>query len=183
MTAKQVISDLEIHEVELGSLKAFRGNARVGNVTAIAESLKTNGQFRPIVVRRETSEILAGNHTWKAASQLGWKTIKVSFVDGVSDDEATKIVLADNRNSDLASYDEKALAVLLDSLDGDVIGTGFSPEIVTGLLGQLQGESPIVPDFLPESDDANPKLDQRVSHPCPSCGDLFVMVNGKPQRF
>lgn len=183
MTANiNVISDLEIHEIPVGELKSFRGNPRVGNVSAIAESLRVNGQFRPIVVRRETNEILAGNHTWKAAQRLGWETIKVSFVDNISDEAAAKIVLADNRNSDLASYDDKALSVLLESLNGDVVGTGFTPEAVDTLIEQFKEVAPVVPDFKPESPDANPKLDERLSHPCPSCGDWFVMINGKPAK-
>ena len=177
-----VIKDLEIYEVPLFELKSFKGNPRVGNVAAIADSLKVNGQFRPIVVRRETSEILAGNHTWKAAQRLGWQTIKVSYVDNVSDEAAAKIVLADNRNSDLASYDEKALSELLDSLNGDVTGTGFAPDAVDALLSQFKEAAPVVPDFKPEAADANPKLDERLSHPCPSCGDFFVMINGKPSK-
>ena len=63
--------------VPLTSLKTYDKNPRKGNVKAIAESLKTNKQYRPIVVQKKSKKILAGNHTFKAAKELGWKEIAV----------------------------------------------------------------------------------------------------------
>lgn len=48
--------DSTIYKVPVAALKEYRDNPRVGNVPAIAESLKANGQFRPIVVWRETHD-------------------------------------------------------------------------------------------------------------------------------
>lgn len=178
---KNVLVDASIHDVALNKLKPYRDNPRVGNIDAIASSLEINGQYRPIVVRKETGEILAGNHTWKAANKLGWKTIKVSYVENISDDDAKKIVLADNRHSDLATYDEALLAELIESLNGDIGGTGFEYEKDSDLERELENANSEVPDFEPVGDGSNPRLDERVVHNCPSCGAGFVMVNGKPQ--
>jgi hypothetical protein len=93
-------------------------------VDAIAESLQVNGQYKPITVRAGTNEVLAGNHTLKAArDKLGWAHIAATFVD-VDDDEAARIVLADNRTNDLAVYDEEGLRELLESLP-QLSGTGY----------------------------------------------------------
>lgn len=110
--------------VALSDLKPYPKNARIGDVNVIAESLQTNGQYRPIVVNKRTNEILAGNHTWKAAKQLGWKKIAVAWVD-VDEREAKRIVIADNRTHDLGMYDNDALANLLMSLP-DLEGTGYT---------------------------------------------------------
>ncbi len=78
------LPDLPDHEarlVPIGSLKPFGGNPRRGDVAAIRESLRVNGQYRPVVVRRETSEVLAGNHTLKAAGEEGWQELWATFVD------------------------------------------------------------------------------------------------------
>lgn len=179
MTAEP-IHDLTVHEMAVGDLKAYRDNPRVGNVDAIAQSLRTNGQFRPIVVRKETREILAGNHTWKAAKLLGWDSIKVTFVENITDEDATKIVLADNRYSDLASYDNESLGLLLASLDGDYIGTGYDLEAVEKVIEALT-PSVAVPDFKPEAEAVNPSLDSRVRYECPHCAGEFEMVSGKPK--
>ena len=67
--------------VEIDSIRPFEANPRRGDVEAVAESLRVNGQYRPIVVNRPTGEILAGNHTWQAAKRLGWKSIAATFVE------------------------------------------------------------------------------------------------------
>lgn len=119
--------------VLIANLKPYPANARIGDVQAIAESLEVNGQYRPIVVNKNTNEILAGNHTWKAAKQLGWKKISVAWVD-VTEAQAKRIVLADNRTHDLGMYDTDALANLLLSLP-DLDGTGYSEWDLENLEG------------------------------------------------
>ncbi|MFF3465349.1 ParB/RepB/Spo0J family partition protein [Streptomyces sp. NPDC001984] len=101
--------------VPIDDLTGYHRNPRTGDVAAIAESLRVNGQYKAIVVNRGThtgrpNEILAGNHTWAAAKQLGWEQIAATFVD-VSDEDAARIVVVDNRTSDLAGYDSELLAV------------------------------------------------------------------------
>lgn len=122
--------------VPINSLKPYDKNPRIGDVGAIAESLEENQQYRPIVVQKSTQKILAGNHTWQAAKFLGWETIAVVFVD-VDDTHAAKIVLADNRTNDLASYDAKMLTEVLASLP-DVAGTGYSQSDLEVLLDQIE---------------------------------------------
>jgi ParB-like chromosome segregation protein Spo0J len=84
-----------------------------------------------------------------AARELGWEEIDASFVD-VSDEEATRIVLVDNRTSDLATYDDELLAELLEGL-GDLAGTGFDDQALDELLDQvapppLEEEPPPLPE-------------------------------------
>jgi hypothetical protein len=111
--------------VAVSSLKHYDKNPRRGNVKAIAESLQANKQYRPIVVQKSTNKILAGNHTFRAAKELGWEKIAIVHVD-VSDEEAKKIVLADNRTSDLAEYDNEVLLELLETIEAPDFGTGYS---------------------------------------------------------
>ncbi len=121
--------------VPLTKLKEYPKNPRRGNVKAIAESLRRNGQFRPIVANKNNGEVLAGNHTLKAAKHLKWKEISVVWVD-VDDDHAKRIVLADNRTNDLASYDGDLLLQVIQSLP-DPMGTGYVDEDVTNLIDQV----------------------------------------------
>lgn len=62
--------------VPIETLNHYGTNPRKGDVSAIAESLRVHGQYRPIVVRTETREVLAGNHTLAAARDLGWHEIQ-----------------------------------------------------------------------------------------------------------
>lgn len=127
---------VEIKDVPLSDLKAYKGNPRVGNIQAIAESLEVNKQYKPIVVNKKDNAILAGNHTWLAAKSLGWETISVAYVD-VDDDSASKIVLADNRTNDLATYDTETLSSLLQSLDNPK-GTGYNEQDVSLILDAVE---------------------------------------------
>jgi ParB-like chromosome segregation protein Spo0J len=101
--------------VPVSSLKPYRGNPRRGNIDLIRESLRRNGQYRPVVVRAKTREVLAGNHTLEAARQEGWEDLWATFVD-VDARTAKRIVLVDNRSNDVAGYDIGELAALLGSL-------------------------------------------------------------------
>jgi hypothetical protein len=123
--------------VPVDDLVAYYRNPRTGDVDAIAESLSTNGQYKAIVVNRGThtgrpNEILAGNHTWAAAKQLGWEQIAATWVD-VGDEDAARIVVVDNRTSDLAGYDSELLADILEELP-DLGGTGYDQSALDKLL-------------------------------------------------
>lgn len=94
--------------VPVSRLRLYARNPRRGDLEALKESLRLNGQYRPIVVNRGTAtgredEVLAGNHTLRAARELGWEAIAATYVD-VDDEHARRIVLVDNRTNDLASY-------------------------------------------------------------------------------
>jgi ParB-like chromosome segregation protein Spo0J len=129
---------VETETVEITSLKPYPKNPRRGDVDEIAQSLKVNGQYKPIVVNRRDQTILAGNHTWRAARSLGWTHIAVSYVD-VDDYGAQKIVLADNRTSDMSTYDDTKLLELLESLPS-LEGTGFKPVDLEQLQTLIEGE-------------------------------------------
>lgn len=123
----------------LASLKPHPKNVRVGDVQLIKESLQHHGQYRPIVVQESTNHILAGNHTFKAAKELGWDTIEATFID-VDNDQALRILLMDNRANDKATYDTDELVGLLDQLldtDLELTGTGFSMGDLDDLLADL----------------------------------------------
>ncbi|MGF0177251.1 ParB/RepB/Spo0J family partition protein [Streptomyces sp. Marseille-Q5077] len=132
--------------VPIAELNPYHRNPRTGDLDAISESLSVNGQYRPIVVNRGTltgrpSEILAGNHTFKAAKQLGWTEIAVTWLD-VDDDAAAKIVIVDNRTNDLAGYDSVLLADILTDLP-DLQGTGYDQGQLDQLLDETALPAPI----------------------------------------
>lgn len=135
MTTKKivckVVPDLEASLVPISKLKPHPENPRVGNVKAIASSLKSNGQYRAIVVQKSTNFILAGNHTYKAAQSLKWTHIAVDWVD-CDDQQAKRIVLADNRTGDRGHSDERKLLSFLKELP-DLEGTGYDDDFLRRL--------------------------------------------------
>ena len=124
---------LKIESVAVEKLESHPNNPRRGDVDTIVESLKTNGQFRPIVISSD-NVVLAGNHTLQAAVKLGLPKIDVVRLPITGDsDEAVRVMLADNRSSDMSTYDDADLIVLLESLT-DLEGTGYIPDDLTDLM-------------------------------------------------
>ena len=127
--------------VDIDSVEAHPKNVRQGDIGAISESLKAHGQYRPIVVDKRTNRILAGNHTWKAAKALGWRQINAGFIETKDDDEALRILLADNKANDLATYDEPELIELLKQLantEEGLTGTLFDEQELDELISDEQ---------------------------------------------
>lgn len=119
--------------VPLGSLVPYGRNPRRGKVEVVKQSLEVNGQYRPIVVNKPGRVILAGNHTYAAARELGWEEIAATFVD-VDEETAKKILVVDNRASDLATNDAELLVEILGELS-ELEGSGYTEDDVHKLLG------------------------------------------------
>jgi hypothetical protein len=114
-------------------------NPNQGDWGAIQESIEANGFFGAVVAQKSTRKILAGNHRWKVASNLGYDAIPVVWVD-VDDDAAIRILLSDNRTSRLGDDDTAKLAELLSELamtDRGLSGTGFDGDALDQLISDL----------------------------------------------
>ena len=132
--------ELQTVHYDPDELSTYHRNPRRGDVEAIARSLEVNGQYRAIVVNlgRKTGrplEVLAGNHTLQAAKKLGWTQITATTID-VDDQQAARIVAADNRTADLGDYDTEELTSRLADLD-QLDGTGYTDDDLTDLLNDL----------------------------------------------
>lgn len=162
MTQPRVDSTI-IEYVKVGDLKPHPKNARQGDIGAIIISIEQNGWFGTIVAQKSTKYILAGNHRFQAAVQLGMTHVPVFWVD-CDDDRALAILVADNRTSDIGSWDEDGLREILVGLNQEnmLLGTGYDEEDLARLLGQLDAE---------EKPEAEPKEGKPVQ--CPVCGAKF----------
>jgi hypothetical protein len=99
------------------------------NIEAIAGSLATFGQRRPLVVW--DGIVIAGNGTLEAAKSIGWTQIEVTRVPADwTHEQARAYALADNRTSELADWDHEILAdqlIELDSVGYEISDWGFEP--------------------------------------------------------
>ena len=150
MPDPSIPTTLDALRVPIAGLTPYGQNPRRGNVQVIVESLARHGQYRPIVVRAKTFEVLAGNHTLAAAKELGWEEIAATFVE-CTDDEAARIVLVDNRAADLGSYDDELLVELLGNLES-LEGTGYDDDDLDFL--RALGEPPSPSGGADDLDDA-----------------------------
>ena len=136
------LSEMKIDTVKVEDLHPYAKNTRIHgkrNLDAIKKSLDAFGQTKPIVVRRETMEILCGNGTYEAAVSLGWKEIQCHIID-IDEERAKALMIADNRTSDLSENDEKNLLDMLQEMDSEMLGlTGYDNEELDKMLQFHEG--------------------------------------------
>jgi hypothetical protein len=152
----------------LNALILLPDNPRHGDIGAISQSLERFGQQKPIVINSD-GVILAGNHTFQAAKALGWEEIWVAESELEGADQPG-FALADNRLSDLATYDHDVLIRLLKD-QPDLMGTGYDEDDLQRL--QLEADLPLT--FGPGGNAS--RLDENEGKGmvgCPECGHRFM---------
>lgn len=95
MADNQPTLNLKPFKVRLTSLKYDDRNARHHtdrNIAAIKESLQAHGQVTPLLVRKSTKTVIAGNGTMKAMVELGRKHAEVVFLN-IEENEAISLGL------------------------------------------------------------------------------------------
>jgi DNA modification methylase len=142
---------LQALAVPIESVTLHPRNARIGDVGAVAASLDWFGQLKPIVVQKSTGWVVAGNHLLRAARKLGWTEIAANIVE-LDDATATKYMLADNRTSDLGSYDDGLLAAILaeQAAADNLAATGYDADDVAALLRAAGLSDERDPDAAPD---------------------------------
>jgi hypothetical protein len=129
---------LDTELVPIDRLIEHPDNYNQGDDERVAELLGRFGQWRPAVVQQSTGRVLIGNTMLRAArDRLGWTHLNVHWRDA-DDDEAHRILVADNHSRDFAFTDERALVALLSSFGDDLSGTLFDTGDVDDLLASLQ---------------------------------------------
>jgi hypothetical protein len=137
--------------VRLDELTPHPKNPRVGDVGAIHESILSNKFFGAVLAQEGSGLIIAGEHRWRAAMTAGKATVPVIYLD-VDAEQATRILLSDNRTQDLAAYNNPVLRDILEALDKNteqqLEGTGFDSEDLDALIRSL--DEPMELDGTPD---------------------------------
>lgn len=126
--------------VKVGELTEHPDNPRRGDMVAIKDSMETHGFVGAIIAQRSTGRVLAGNHRLKAAKEAGAEEVPVLWLE-VDDEAALRILLADNKTSDDATYDPTALQSVLRELletEQGLLGSGYAAKEVEALLAELR---------------------------------------------
>lgn len=168
----------EYRTARVDELTPHPENPRQGDVGAIHTSIETNGFYGALIVQKSTGHILAGNHRLVAAVAAGAVTVPILEID-VDDVTAKRILLADNRTNDLATYDNEALAQLLTALamEDELLGTGYDGDDLDLLLSDLANPDgdPDVPE--PDRGAALEVVDVSMAEPMHQChhGDVWTL--------
>lgn len=121
---------------KLSDLKRPEKNVRMHTDKQLIEfrrSVEMFGQIRPIVID-ENSVILAGNGLYETLLAMGRTKADCYVVEGLTENEKKKLMLADNRIFDLGVDDMKAFDEFIAELGDDLDVPGFDDELLRSLV-------------------------------------------------
>lgn len=132
------MTKIGVRNVATADLKPNPRNPRniQDSVEPVAKSIEEFGFLVPIVIN-EDNMILSGHARHAAAVSLGMDKVPTVLAKGLSKEQETAFMLADNRLSENASYNNEQLAELLKELTGanyNVLLTGFQSEEVDAFI-------------------------------------------------
>lgn len=158
--------------VDFEAVQPHPQNPNNGDRDVVRVSMERNGVYRPIIAQKpkrkgQAGYILAGHTSYDVEVEMQLEAgvdrplVPVLFIT-CSDEEAKRIVLADNHTAELARMDDALLLDLLRDLD-DLEGSSYDDDDLERLAAKLDAS------FEPVDDD-DETLDSLDAKPCPKCG-------------
>jgi hypothetical protein len=146
----------------LDDLNEAPGNPHRGDVEALARSLQRFGQMRPVLVTPDRT-VTAGNHVVKAARSLGWTHIAAQEGRFETPEEARAYLLADNRLSELGSFDVHAQISMIEELaaQDSLTATGYTIDDAEDMRAQLSLIAEQEPEFTGAGTESPEEIAQR----------------------
>lgn len=131
---------MKIQNIALGALKPYWRNPRNNDkaVDAVADSIQRYGFKSPIIVDKDYV-IIAGHTRYKAAKQMDLEKVPVIVADDLSPKKAKEYRIADNKTSELATWDMESLKFEFRELDDIDSLPGFSTSEIESLLADAVG--------------------------------------------
>ncbi len=169
--------DLQPLAVPVAGLDFLPGNPRKHGERDLARlraSLKHFKQHKNIVVNmaKTPPQVIAGNGTLQAALALGWSHIAVSRVH-MTDREAAAYAVSDNETALSSSWDDKALAAMLESLQDDAGMQSEDGGELDAMLEALSKAELPEPATDPEPETPATEPEKKAEMACPNCGHTW----------
>ena len=141
-------------------------------IRQIANSIKAFGFNVPVLVDADLN-VIAGHGRLAAARELGMTEVPTLCLDHLTPAQARAFMIADNRLTEIATWDDRLLAQQLKDLS--LLGLDFSIEVTGFEMGEIDLRIASLDD-MPDTDDpadAVPKLPARP--PLSKVGDLWLV--------
>jgi len=136
---------VQIIQVSTSDLAGYENNARTHSpeqIEQIKASIQEFGFTNPLLIDQENG-IIAGHGRLEAAQGLGMEQVPCIVLDGLTDEQKTAYVLADNKLALNAGWNIEVLAAELTALqdvDFNLDLIGFSDDELADLLGGFDVE-------------------------------------------
>jgi ParB-like chromosome segregation protein Spo0J len=129
---------MNVVKMKLSVLKRPERNVRMHTEKQLVElerSVKMFGQIRPIVVD-DGLVILAGNGLYETLLRLGWEEADVLKMEGLTENQKKKLMLADNKIYGLGVDDLESFDIFLEELKDDLDIPGFDESLLRSMVSQ-----------------------------------------------
>src|SRR6267378_404406 len=160
-----------IHEV-----KPDPKNPRVHSkkqIRQIAASIEAFGFNVPILTDRE-GNVVCGHGRLSACRELGWSEVPTLCLDHLTPAQARAFMIADNRLTEIATWDDRLLAEQLKDLS--LSGIDFSLEVIGFEMAEIDLRISSLDDMPEEGDDpADAAPEVPAGPPVSKLGDLWLL--------
>jgi ParB-like chromosome segregation protein Spo0J len=161
------IRKLTVNLVPVTWLKSYEGNAKLHppeQITRLANSISRFGFNNPVLAQMDGT-VIAGHGRLLAAAKLNLETVPCIVIDDLNEEQAKAYCLADNRMSDLGTWDAAAL-------EAELLALGETDPEMLADAGFTAAE---MSDFLQSNTDAIDAGEiefepERPPFTCPHCG-------------
>jgi hypothetical protein len=161
---------------KIADLKLDPGNPRLHSgrqIKQIAASTKAFGFNVPVLVDRNL-QVIAGHGRIRAAQNLGRSELPTMLLDHLTEAQARAFMIADNRLTEIAAWDDRLLAEQLQQLS--LRELGFSIELTGFDMGEIDLRIESLKESDDSEDDSADRLPERENLPTVSkAGDLWLL--------
>ena len=145
---------MNVVKMKLADLKRPERNVRMHTEKQLVElerSVRMFGQIRPIVVD-DGLVILAGNGLYETLLRLGWEEADVLQMEGLTENQKKKLMLADNKIYGLGVDDLESFDIFLEELKDDLDIPGFDEGLLRSMVSQAGEVSEKLQEYGPLDD-------------------------------
>jgi ParB/RepB/Spo0J family partition protein len=120
------MKDMEIIFLRTSEIIPYENNPRHNDeaVEQVSASIREFGFKVPIIIDKD-NVIVAGHTRLKASEALGLEKVPCIRADDLTEDQIKAFRLADNKVSELATWDTEKLSIELDEIEMDMSEFGF----------------------------------------------------------
>lgn len=151
--------------IDIAELKPYENNARLHpqeQIDKIVNSINEFGFITPVIID-ENNTILVGHGRTQAAKQAGLEQVPYRRITNLTDEQKRAYILADNKLSDIAEWDEELLQMELENISLDMTAFGFEEFEIN--IDEDNNE--VIEDEIPETPE----------EPRAKLGDLYKLGN------
>ena len=160
-----------VDQLELDPANARRHSKK--QIRQIAESIKTFGFNVPILIDHD-GKVVAGHGRLLACRLLGMAEVPTLCLDHLTAAQARAFMIADNRLTEIATWDDRLLAQQLKELS--LSGLDFNIEVTGFEMGEIDLRIASLDDAIEASDDPADRVPEPSTvPPLSKVGDLWLL--------